>query len=102
LAVENRPVIALLDQNAPAEQQTTPQAIRINWLSRRDLFDFDAVEIVQANDEAVERFAVQVGNDTDIVRQDRYQEIVCRIAPSCQLSENSRRVLAHTFGTVEG
>jgi hypothetical protein len=30
-----------------------------------DLFDFDRVEIQQATDEEVERFAVQVGNDTD-------------------------------------
>jgi hypothetical protein len=75
--------------------------LRVNWLARRELFDFDRIEIIQATDEDVERFAVQVGNDTDPVREPRYPGMACSIGPECQLSENTLRVLRHTFGPVE-
>jgi hypothetical protein len=65
------------------------------------LFDFEQVEIIQATDEDVERFAVQVGNDTDPVRQPHYAQMQRFIAPQCQLSENSLRVLQIMFGQVD-
>jgi hypothetical protein len=68
---------------------------------RQQLFDFDRVEIIQATDEEVERFAMQVGNDTDPVRQPRYAQMHCLIAPDCRLSENSLRILRNFFGEVE-
>jgi hypothetical protein len=71
-----------------------------NWLTRRTLFDFDRVEIIQATDEDVERFVVQVGNDTDPLRQSRYSQMQCDIAPTCNLSENTLRILQRTFGRV--
>ncbi len=93
-------VVAVLDSHmadAPVQQDGV---IRVNWSTRRELFDFDAVEIVQAEDEEVERFAVQVGNDTDETRESRYQEMQCVVHPNCQLSENTLRILEHTFGQV--
>jgi hypothetical protein len=59
------------------------------------------VEIIQASDEDIERFAVQVGNDTDPLRQPRYRQLHCRIGLTCHLSENSLRVLQSVFGVVE-
>ena len=44
---------------------------------------------------------MQVGNDTDPVRQPRYGEMLCLIAPDCRLSENSLRILRNFFGQVE-
>jgi hypothetical protein len=64
------------------------------------LFDFDQVEIIQASDEEVERFAVQVGNDTDLVREPRYREMICKIGPECRLSENTIRILEKMFGEI--
>jgi hypothetical protein len=75
--------------------------LRVNWLARRTLFDFNQVEIIQATDEDVERFAVQVGNDTDPVRQPRYAQMQCFIASQCRLSEKFLRVLQIMFGQVE-
>ncbi|MCB0192814.1 MAG: hypothetical protein KDJ65_12795 [Anaerolineae bacterium] len=75
--------------------------VRANWFTRRTLFDFDRVEIVRATDEEVERFAVQVGNDTDSVRRPRYPHIRCTIAPECSLSTNTLRILRNSFGHVE-
>lgn len=95
-------VVALLDNQAAVDQIEQQGVLKVNWLSRRELFDFDRVEIVQASDEDVERFAVQVGNDTDEWRQARYQTMECIIAPNCQITANSPKVLQSIFGKVTG
>jgi hypothetical protein len=89
--------------DSPEIEEDTPDPglLRVNWLARRGLFDFERVEIIQATDEDVERLAVQVGNDTDPIRQPHYAQMHCLIAPQCLLSENSLRVLRRTFGQVE-
>jgi hypothetical protein len=91
-------VVAVLDASAEAIWQK--DSLYINWLRRRDLFDFDEVQIIQATDEAVERFAVQVGNDTDPLRQAHYEHMTCTVQRNCRLSENTIRILEHTFGQV--
>ena len=94
--------IAVLDQGmtVPYEQQQTAY-LRVNWLQQQRLFDFDAVDIVQATDAAVERFAVQVGNDTDEIRRPGYKSMDCSISANCQLSANTLRILQATFGAVK-
>lgn len=99
LPLENELVAVLNNQEAATWLQDNGQ-IKVNWLVHRKLFDFDRVEIQQANDEEVERFAVQAGNDTDESRRSRYQEMACIISPECQLSESATRVLDHIFGKV--
>ncbi len=94
-------IVAALDQEMSAEQAPAGKVLRINWLKRGALFDFDRVEIVKSNDEQVERFAVQVGNDTDDFRSPHYKKMVCEIAPDCVLSENTLRILKRTFGEVQ-
>ncbi len=94
-------VVAVLDASWADAQAQQDGSLRVNWLARRALFDFDRVEIVQATDEDVERFAVQVGNDTDSLRRPRYAEMGCALSPACGLSENTLRVLESTFGQVQ-
>ena len=93
--------IIVLNRQAPAKQSQRDEILRIDWLTDRRLFDFDAIEIVDATDEDVERFAVQVGNDTDTVRRPRYEQMRCAVSSTCQLSENTTRILERTFGQVE-
>jgi hypothetical protein len=94
-------VIAVLDQRMKLDQVGQKGVRRVNWLHYRTIFDFEEVEIVQATDEEAERFAVQVGNDTDPVRQPRYKRMRCLISSDCGLSENSLKILHRTFGRVE-
>jgi hypothetical protein len=94
-------VTAVLDDRWSEVWQHQDGLLRVNWLICRKLFDFDRVEVIQATDEDVERFVVQVGNDTDVLRQTRYPQIQCLIGPACRLSENSLRILERTFGRVE-
>jgi RNase P subunit RPR2 len=97
----NGRLVAVLNSQMETEKFKQNGVLRVNWLAQRKLFDFDEVEIVQATDEDVERFAVQVGNDTDPVRKPRYQEMRCVVSSECRLSENTRRILARMFGAVE-
>ena len=92
--------MAVLDQEMNAEQAQLEGVLRVSWLKRRSLFDFDRVEIVRSNNEQVERFAVQAGNDTDSLRRPRYREMPCQVASNCRLSENTLRILKNTFGSV--
>ncbi|MCB0212318.1 MAG: hypothetical protein KDJ52_23455, partial [Anaerolineae bacterium] len=95
-----RRVIAVFDENWHESYQENEGTVRVNYIVRNQLFDFDTVDIHQASDEVIERFAVRVGNDTDPVRQPRYKQMTCSIAPDCQLSKNTVRVLERTFGEV--
>jgi hypothetical protein len=72
----------------------------VNWLVRRELFDFSGVYINQASDEEVERFAVQIGNDTDEWRRRTYAQMRCLVATEAHLSENTLRILRRTFAAV--
>ncbi len=94
-------VVAVLDTTWTETRDQQNGLLRINWLARRELFDFDRVEIVQASDEDVERFAVQVGNDTDPYRKPRYKRMRCIVRPESGLLENTLRILGRTFGQVE-
>ena len=97
--VEVDHVLGVLDRSMPSKFSQQGRTIRVNWICHRHVFDFDSVEIVQASDEDVERFAVQAGNDTDPVRKPAYPKIPCHV--SCQLSKNTLRILQHTFETVQ-
>ncbi|HEX9922050.1 MAG TPA: hypothetical protein VGD99_05265 [Anaerolineae bacterium] len=90
-------VIAILDDTMEQSLRQQDQVLRVNWSTRRILFDFDEIEIVQATDKEVERFVIQVGNDTDPVRRSKYHQIPCRIGPNCNLSKNTKRILERTF-----
>jgi hypothetical protein len=94
-------VVAVLDAAWTGAQDLRDGLLRVNWLARRALFDFTAVEIVQATDEDVERFAVQAGNDADPLRRPLFASMRCVVSPACGLSENTLRILENTFGRVE-
>jgi hypothetical protein len=93
-------IIAVLDKNWTELYARQDNRLRLNWLQRRTLFDFDRVEIIQASDEEVEHFAVQVGNDTDPFRRPRYLRMSCVIEPDCHLTKNTLRILESMFGQV--
>jgi hypothetical protein len=93
-------IIAVLSEEMAKAEVKEGDTLWVNWLQRRTLFDFEAVEIQQATDEAVERLAMQVGNDTDAIRRPRYPEMRCTVSTTCNLSENTLRILQRTFGEV--
>jgi RNase P subunit RPR2 len=94
-------VVAVLDAEMADEQAQQDGVLRVNWLRRKVLFDFDEVEIVQALDRQVQSFLIQVGNDTDVFRQRRYRKMRCTVAEGCQLSKNTLRALKGRFPRLE-
>jgi hypothetical protein len=97
----DRGIIAVLDRNMSQGQTHQDHRLRLNWLARRELFDFTEVEIGQVTDNDVERFVLQVNNDIDAWRRPRYKEMRCLVSSQCRLSENMLRMLGRTFGRVE-
>ena len=74
-------VVAVLDINMKEEQVKDGDVLRVNWLTRGELFDFDRIEIINVNDKDVERFAIQVNNDLDGFRTPRYSKMLCVLSP---------------------
>ncbi len=100
--IESQTVAAILDNSGETKVCQQEGVLWVNWSIERTLFDFDVVKIKQANDEEVERFAMQVGNDTDPVRKASYKKIRCLVSAECDLSENTLRILERMLGQVEG
>jgi hypothetical protein len=101
LAYSPQGIVCVLEADWREKYGQQDKLLRVNWLMVRTIFDFDYVEIIQATDEEVERFAVQVGNDTDPTREGNYSQIPCSINKACHLSENTKRVLDSTFGVID-
>lgn len=97
-----RKVVAVLDSAWDAESEREgDDLLRVNWLKRESLFDFDWIEIIRATDEDVERFTMQVGNDPDEWRRSGYRQMQCIVQPGSELSENTLRLLRSIFGEVQ-
>jgi hypothetical protein len=99
--VDVREVVAVLDTEMSEELSCADGVARVSYLKRDAPFDFDRVEIVRASDYEVERFCVQVSNDSDPFRKGRYRKMRCLVAPGRRLSENTLRILRSMFGKVE-
>ena len=93
-------VVAVLDRQMESDIFQSEQTLNVNWLQRRSLFDFEAVEIRRAEDKDAEQFAMQIGNDTDPIRTQRYAKMTCTVSPFCNLSKNTLRILERTFAQV--
>lgn len=96
-----REVVAVLDANWDGESQKVHHdKLRVNWLRRPNLFDFDWVEIAHATDDDVARFTRQIENDEDRWRGLRYPQMICVVSPACDLSESTHLKLRQMFGEV--
>lgn len=91
-------VIAVLQKDAPASIVHNSEHLRVNWLKKPIMIDFDEVEIGDASNEEILRFCVMVGNDTDLFRKSKVR---CTINSSRQLSPNTIRVLDKTFDLIK-
>jgi HEAT repeat protein len=90
-------VVMVLDEDWRGGPACSGGVLRVNWLERRALCDFDALEIRRASDFEVERFCIAVGNDADEWRRTRTGKATCVVAPECRLSDNALRILRSMF-----
>lgn len=96
-----REVVAVLDAGWSGEsQRANHDKLRVNWLNRPNLFDFDWIEIVDATDADVARFTQQISQDDDSWRAIRYPQMVCVVDPQAGLSAGTMAQLRDMFGEV--
>jgi HEAT repeat protein len=73
----------------------------INWFGSKDPFDFDRVQIDDADDFEVEEFVMKIRNDADQWRQSRYRTIPVFLQSDNKLSQAKLNLLQGTFANVE-
>ncbi len=93
-------VVAVIDSAMAEPYRVDATTARVSVLRRDGPFDFDGVEIHRATDYDVERFCMQLGNDTDPARERTYREMLCQVWQAEQLSANTLNVLRSVFGRV--
>lgn len=97
-----RRVVAVLDAGWDGEsEKVNHDMLRVNWLRRPKLFDFDWIEIIRATDDDVNRFTAQISGDDDRWRGQRYPQMVCVVSPECRLTESTLLKLRQMFGEVK-
>lgn len=88
-------IVAVLDEEMRGIHQQVGETVRVNWLRLKQPFDCHAVEVVQASDEIVERFAMQFANDYTAGRPVAYRHMTYQVTGD--ISAQARRVLAEVF-----
>ena len=96
-----RHVVCVLDQAENSVIVPSGPDLHLNCFAHPDGFDFDAVEVVNATDEQVERLVMSMANETDPFRRKLFARATCSVATTCPLSTNSLRLLNRTFRHVE-
>ena len=94
-------LVLVLDNDMQERMLRHKNILLINWLMRRDFFDFDEVKIGRASDEDVAHFALTVGNDTDPFRNGEYKNMNCSVSANSDLSPNTIHILKRMFGRVK-
>jgi hypothetical protein len=93
-------VVAAIDQTMTEPFVIEDETVTVNWLARRSFSDFDSVEIIGADEIDVEKFYVQLRNDADAERRQRYRTMQCRVRRALELRHNTIHNLEAVFGEV--
>jgi hypothetical protein len=94
-------LVAVLDKRGISDPQHQGSTLRVNWLEKKQPFDFDRVEVVEATDADVEEFVRQTRYDSDPQLQKRLPRMQCVVNAQCHFQrENTMTILRQTFGSV--
>ena len=97
---EYRHLICVLDETMSLPYTVKEGICRVNWLIHHRQFDFEGVELTQASEIEVEKFAIQIANNTEPQQKSTYWRMTCQIGPECPLSPNTMILLRRLFGKV--
>lgn len=93
-------VIAMMDRKMKRTIMVDGEAVRVNYFTNTQHFDFDAIEIVSADNYDIERFCVRIGNDGDPFRLARYPSLTCYVYSDAKLTEGMFAMLRNIFPLV--
>ena len=94
-------LIAVLDNAESLQTHEAEGSYRVNWLKHRMRMDFDAVEIGECPEDAITEFCIDMGNDTDAYRIQKYKSVLCIIQRDVELSAESMNLLKNRFKKLE-
>jgi|GEM_PF-6328423 len=94
-------LIAVLDHSESQQTHEIEDSYRVNWLKLRTRMDFDAIEIGECPEDAITEFCIDMGNDTDAYRIQKYKSVICIIKSGITLSTESMNLLKNRFKKVE-
>ena len=90
-------VALVIDQNATWKSKLVNGIFKLNLKLLEDLPDFNVVEIGHHTAEDIERFCIQIGNDSDMHRVPTYKKIAYRALPGISMSQKSIALLDKFF-----
>jgi hypothetical protein len=94
-------VVAVMDDGSHSYPQQNNGTLRVNWLQRKEAFDFDEVEIINATDDEVEEFVRQTRFESEPRLQKRLHQMRCFVKAQCRFQRNNTMtILQQTFGDV--
>ncbi len=82
-------VVLLLDhhfEEAYVRNGENEETLIVNWFKRKELFDYDEIRIIDADDYEAEKLVMKLRNDMDDERRERLPEIPVYISPHLELS----------------
>lgn len=97
---EIRRVILVLDRNMEEDMTVDGENLVVNQLRRDQLTDFDEIRIIDADDYQVERFAMQIKNDTDDKRREWLSYTLVHLNSKLSLSQSKINMLRDHFEVV--
>lgn len=93
-------VVAVVDREMQAHWQLQEGVLRVSWFSQEALFDFNRVEIGNADDRQVTRLCMLLHNDTDPGRPHPPGQMPCTVRAGAPINSNTLQILRRTFGEV--
>lgn len=93
-------VVLVLDRNMKEDMTVDGENLLVNQLRQEQLTDFDEIRIIDADDYQVERFAMQIKNDTDDMRREWLPLTLVHLNPKLPLSQSKINMLRDFFEVV--
>ena len=90
-------VVLLLDLNFEENFTQKEKILIINYLKQKEPFDFDEIQVKDANDFEVERLVMKLRNDMDDYRRKRLHLIPVYLSPGLKLSQAKMNLLNDNF-----
>ncbi len=77
-------VTAVLDSDMDKLTSLKNNHLKVNYLQFDELFDFEKIEIVTADERKIMSFIDRIKNDTDAYRKKRYRKMECTLKRECK------------------
>ena len=100
LSIKVSKVVLVIDSSMDVLYSRNDDTYFVNWLAHRRRMDFDSVEIGTCSEDFITDFCIEMGNDTDSYRNQKYATASCYLRPGSTLSIKAMNLLRTQFKKV--